>query len=248
MAESVTEPIQEAVVTDEELDPTWNPTETNFTIERRDISSMPFTDIAPLSTPTTPTTPTVKKGLRCYPTIQMMQMMREYQNLKPGVSTQEEIEQFRNTFIVATNLKHRTSLIVVYSVFLDHNLNTKHSLTIEQKIAELEGLDKELDEDIKAIAQFWCILFDRYNTNKPLIIALTQDRLESEPLDLNEKPETARYITVNECNTCKKKKSVTQPLLECVRCRQAAYCSAECQKEDWKAFHKYFCASLSNGC
>jgi len=40
------------------------------------------------------------------------------------------------------------------------------------------------------------------------------------------------YIT---CNTCSK-----EAKFECVQCREAIYCSPECQKKHWK-FHKKFC-------
>ncbi|KAM5543898.1 hypothetical protein V8D89_002515 [Ganoderma adspersum] len=43
-----------------------------------------------------------------------------------------------------------------------------------------------------------------------------------------------------QCDRCKKKESADLKLLVCSRCKEAAYCSRECQKSDWKT-HKLRC-------
>jgi hypothetical protein len=49
----------------------------------------------------------------------------------------------------------------------------------------------------------------------------------------------ARQVT---CDTCKKKSSYTK-MKKCSRCRNATYCSVECQKQDWNR-HKVECVKI----
>jgi hypothetical protein len=47
------------------------------------------------------------------------------------------------------------------------------------------------------------------------------------------------------CTACKKRKSELETSLKyCAKCKEAEYCSRECQKDDWKR-HKQFCAGKS---
>ena len=46
-------------------------------------------------------------------------------------------------------------------------------------------------------------------------------------------------LNIDKCTTCSVS-STTKPLDRCGRCGTAAYCSAECQREDWKV-HKWVC-------
>jgi hypothetical protein len=46
----------------------------------------------------------------------------------------------------------------------------------------------------------------------------------------------AKQVT---CDTCKKRSSYTK-MKKCSRCRNATYCSVECQKQDWNR-HKTEC-------
>ena len=49
-----------------------------------------------------------------------------------------------------------------------------------------------------------------------------------------------------QCFVCTKPESESLRLLCCTRCKSAAYCSAECQKADWK-FHKKVCGFVNQG-
>lgn len=46
-----------------------------------------------------------------------------------------------------------------------------------------------------------------------------------------------------ECKICFEK---NKPLYKCAQCKTAVYCSAQCQKKDWKASHKSSCSSSSS--
>ena len=49
----------------------------------------------------------------------------------------------------------------------------------------------------------------------------------------------------HKCTACKKRKSELETSLKyCAKCKEAEYCSRECQKGDWKR-HKQFCAGKS---
>ena len=47
------------------------------------------------------------------------------------------------------------------------------------------------------------------------------------------------------CFWCEKTKLTTERLFLCTGCMSVSYCSKECQKNDWKAFHKPECRQLS---
>jgi hypothetical protein len=49
------------------------------------------------------------------------------------------------------------------------------------------------------------------------------------------------------CCTCNVVVSEAAPLLCCIACRSAMYCSKVCQKQDWKRRHKKICKSLNVG-
>lgn len=46
------------------------------------------------------------------------------------------------------------------------------------------------------------------------------------------------------CFWCEKNKLSTEKLRVCTQCMAVSYCSAECQKRDWKSYHKEECAKL----
>ena len=46
------------------------------------------------------------------------------------------------------------------------------------------------------------------------------------------------------CFWCEKNKLSTEKLSVCTQCMAVSYCSAECQKRDWKSYHKEECAKL----
>ncbi|KAF1997008.1 hypothetical protein P154DRAFT_497660 [Amniculicola lignicola CBS 123094] len=64
----------------------------------------------------------------------------------------------------------------------------------------------------------------------------TRERLASDTPDIPELPVGA--IRGNLCFRCF---SPTDKILKCGACRRAGYCSAECQKLDWKIVHKNHC-------
>ena len=43
------------------------------------------------------------------------------------------------------------------------------------------------------------------------------------------------------CTECDRKASDEKPFPKCSRCKQAWYCSTECQKKAWKRGHKKIC-------
>ena len=47
------------------------------------------------------------------------------------------------------------------------------------------------------------------------------------------------------CFWCEKTKLTAERLFLCTDCMSVSYCSKECQKNDWKAFHKVECRQLS---
>ena len=49
------------------------------------------------------------------------------------------------------------------------------------------------------------------------------------------------------CSNCQNPGSQGSPLKRCARCQCTFYCSAQCQKQDWRS-HKAICKYLSNAC
>jgi hypothetical protein len=52
-----------------------------------------------------------------------------------------------------------------------------------------------------------------------------------------------RFLGFYSCNNrgCWKTETLEESFARCTQCKLAFYCSRECQKEDWKARHKYLC-------
>lgn len=46
------------------------------------------------------------------------------------------------------------------------------------------------------------------------------------------------------CLSCKYPRLLSTPLKNCAKCHAVFYCSAACQKEDWKARHKQYCQAI----
>ena len=86
----------------------------------------------------------------------------------------------------------------------------------------------------------------RFIDERYCFVALTKNRVERNYYDLQEDPQSLRYITVAECGSqaCRKREADGNALQKCT-CQKAAYCNRECQKADWK-FHKKFCKSLAS--
>ena len=49
------------------------------------------------------------------------------------------------------------------------------------------------------------------------------------------------------CDSCNVEKPVGESLLRCGKCKQAWYCSKECQNSHWKAAHKLVCKKREHG-
>lgn len=183
-----------------------------------------------------------KEPKQMYPTLAMLAMMQKLDEMERRIPAPsiDEIDLFRQLHVVSTHLKHRHSLIMIAAIFAVHRTEEKQKVTYQQKMAELEGLDKKLGEEMKWIAEFYCRLLDRYQAQQYVFYALTVDQQDREPFDLLESAQSVRFITIQECNACGKK---PVPLQLCIKCHKAAYCNRECQKLGW-SFHKKYCNYL----
>lgn len=178
--------------------------------------------------------------LSTYPTLPMLEMMKKRDALNKD-TPQAEKDSFWQQYVVPTHLKRRESIIVIEAIFIQHKYLSDSSITVRDKMKQLECLPERLGEEMKWIAEFYCRLMDQWESGKYVFYALTESKEDSEPFDLQETPDKAKFITTKACNTCQKNDC---PLEICAKCHRAAYCNKECQTKDWK-FHKHFCTILN---
>lgn len=90
-----------------------------------------------------------------------------------------------------------------------------------------------------------CQVVKEFSRSPEGLINLLSDASSSDILEyiLNE----AGCMDSTCCFWCEKNKLATKKLFLCSRCRTVNYCSVECQKRDFKAFHRGECKQLAEG-
>jgi hypothetical protein len=117
----------------------------------------------------------------------------------------------------------------------------------EEECAKLKDLAEMAQVSHQDLLYFERQIRKRFTDQRYCFIALTKDRKERNYYDLQERVDDLRYITVMECGNqeCRARQADGAVLETCTGCEKAAYCNRECQRADWKKFHKRFCKSLA---
>lgn len=170
-----------------------------------------------------------------YPTVAMLEVSLELKRLAES-NDASGYEAFSTRYILDTGLTTLEDMMNVMVLFKLHASDVREASGFKEKIVELENLKEVVKAPIEVIGEFYCRLVDLYRTGRRVFYVRLADKKTTQLVDLDEKD--ARLITIEECGTCKTKPA---KLFECLRCRKAAYCNAECQRKDW-AFHKHFCS------
>lgn len=158
-------------------------------------------------------------------------------NKLSGSTDKEAHEAFSMRYVLDTELKTMEDMMRVLVLFKLHATDVRSAVEFKEKMKELESLRECIDAPIEVVGEFYCRLVDLYRTGRRVFYVRLADKKTVDMVDLDERD--VRLITITECGVCQKKPPTT-PLFECVKCRKAAYCGAECQKKDWP-FHKRFC-------
>jgi len=170
-----------------------------------------------------------------YPTLGILDPSLELNKLSESTDKQAH-EAFSMRYVLDTELKTMEDMHHVLVLFKLHATDVRNNAEFKDKIKELESLKERVTAPIEVIGEFYCRLVDLYRTGRRVFYVRLADKKTVDMVDLDERD--VRFITITECGVCHKKKP--EPLFECVKCRKAAYCGAECQKKDW-SFHKRFC-------
>ena len=177
-----------------------------------------------------------------YPTVAMLNMMNERVTLEAHPENKQAIKAFQEKYLIKTALSTVEAMEKIITLWRLH-AHSGRNLTFTQKLEELNQVTQFVTDKIDVIGAFYCQLVAGYVEGRHVFYGVIADGKTSIPFDLEETVETLRYITVKECGACKKKAEEI-PLLQCGKCRKAAYCNAECQKAD-RRFHKHFCAEFA---
>lgn len=169
-----------------------------------------------------------------YPTLAMLDLTLELNKLSESTDKNAH-EAFSMRYVLDTELKTLEDMHHVLVLFKLHATDVRNNTEFKDKMKELESLRNLVEAPIEVIGEFYCRLVDLYRTGRRVFYVRLADKKTTDIVDLDERD--VRLITITECGACKKKPAT---LFECVKCRKAAYCDAECQKKDW-AFHKRFC-------
>ena len=87
-----------------------------------------------------------------------------------------------------------------------------------------------------------CFMKEFIRSSKGMI-NLPMDAPATEILDYMHKQ--AGMMDQQACFWCEKNKLTAEKLFVCTQCMSVSYCSSECQRHDWKAFHKEECSKMS---
>jgi len=169
-----------------------------------------------------------------YPTLAMLEVSLELNRLAES-GDKSGYEAFSTRYVLDTGLTSLEDMMNVMVLFKLHVSDVREASGFKEKIVELGNLKEVVKAPIEVIGEFYCRMVDLYRTGRRVFYVRLADKKTTQLVDLDEKD--ARLITIDECGTCKSKPA---QLFECVRCKKAAYCNAECQRKDW-AFHKRFC-------
>lgn len=174
-----------------------------------------------------------------YPTLDIQVMLNQLQ----AVKNEDEGKIFDEKYRVDTLFENRIPLVIFFNLFQSHLpfLKGTDREAYRKKLDEIEECAKHMEIPVENAVIYYQIMQERYMKGQYVFIAHTKGRKEYQAFDLNECAENARYITTEECNKCKKK----EDLKMCEGCHRAAYCSRECQKQDWRVFHQFYCKHLN---
>lgn len=180
-----------------------------------------------------------------YPTEAMRVLIGKYRQLRVNTGDRDErVKQFRKESCIYTDFEEMQHLLQVVLLFKRHipffSQKEEYDKTYKP---EIEKYCKSIPKQSKKITFFYMCLLEHFMRRNYAFLVFTANGAAFEVIDLLETPETARYVTVDECNFCRKQ-ATTQPLVLCGKCRKAAYCNKECKTSDWRAFHKHYCAHL----
>lgn len=180
-----------------------------------------------------------------YPTEAMRVLIGKYRQLRANSKDKEErVTQFRKESCVYTDFEEMRILLHVVLLFKRHIplLSNKEAYDKTAK-PEIDKYCETIPKESKNITLFYMCLLEHFMRRNYAFLVFTANGAAFEVIDLLETPETARFVTIEECNCCRKQATV-QPLVLCGLCQKAAYCNKECQTSDWRAFHKHYCPYL----
>lgn len=175
-----------------------------------------------------------------YPTEAMRVLIGKYRQLRANSKDKEErVTQFRKESCVYTDFEEMRILLHVVLLFKRHIplLSNKEAYDKTAK-PEIDKYCETIPKESKNITLFYMCLLEHFMRRNYAFLVFTANGAAFEVIDLLETPETARFVTIEECNCCRKQATV-QPLVLCGLCQKAAYCNKECQTSDWRAFHKH---------
>lgn len=178
-----------------------------------------------------------------YPTIGMKNLMEELRKIRT-INDPSKIATFRKDFCLYTNITEIKQIIDVVVLFKKHMplFSNKEEYDTKAKPEVDKYCETRIQESKNIVILYMCLMEHFMRRNYVLLI-FNKGGQTFEMIDLQETPETARFVTIEECNYCRKE-ATTKPLDLCGRCHKAAYCNADCQASDWRSFHKYYCAHL----
>lgn len=180
-----------------------------------------------------------------YPTEAMRILIGKYRQLRANSKDKEErVKQFRKESCIYTDFEEMRILLHIVLLFKRHVplLSNKEAYGKTAK-PEIDKYCETMPKESKNITLFYMCLLEHFMRRNYAFLVFTANGAAFEVIDLLETPETARFVTIEECNFCRKQATV-EPLVLCGQCHKAAYCNKECQTSDWRAFHKHYCPYL----
>ena len=180
-----------------------------------------------------------------YPTEAMRVLIGKYRQIRTYSDDKvERVNQFRKESCVYTYFEEMRNLLYTVLLFKRHIplLSNKEAYDKTAK-PEIEKYCETMPKESSDITLFYMCLLEHFIRRNYAFLVFTANGRAFEVIDLLETPENARFVTIEECNCCRKQATV-QPLVLCGLCRKAAYCNKECQTSDWRAFHKHYCLYL----